>query len=179
MKLEVRWLAGVLAASALLGCGPTTQSQLTRCKDEKKTLLTRIVDEQKRADALASEKEQLAARLADSEKQLARLYQQSSGRYVSASSSYPANSPAPPSVPPTGVSAERPARVIPLGSPGIGGPALTAPNLSPAASRDRVERREEPNELAAGQPSLAPPGNGRSESGWLPKAGAVPPSPRR
>jgi len=159
----------IVVAWATVGCGPTTQSQLTRCQNEKKTLLTRIVDEQKRVESLSTQNEQLTSRLAESEKQLARLYQQSSGRYVSAGSS---QSTVPPSVPPTSVS-ERPNRLIPLGSPALGGLSPQAPvNSSPARS-PRPRRADEPGELVSGQPSLAAPSNGRSESGWLPKNGGA------
>lgn len=170
MKRILRWSAGCLTVLAV-GCGPTTQSQLTRCQNEKKTLLTRIVDEQKQVETLTTQNEQLTARLADSEKQLARLYQQSSGRYVSSNNSSSTGLvPLTPTVPPTSLS-ERPNRLIPLGSPAGSVPPPTS-TFSSALRSPREEASRESIDNSPNTPSLAAPSNGRWESGWTPKAGA-------
>lgn len=171
MRASYYWRVSAALALTLAGCGPTTQTQLTRCQNDKKTLVTRISDEQKRVQTLTTQNEQLASRLAESEKQLARLYQQSSGRYVSSAGPAANLGPSGPSASIT----ERPNRLIPLGSPS--GSSHYAPATAPeSATRslrtNRTRVADESNSSSSGDaPSLAAPSNGRSESGWLPKTG--------
>lgn len=172
MKASFRWWISAALALSAVGCGPTTQTQLTRCQNEKKTLVTRVSDEQKRVQTLTAQNEQLASRLAESEKQLARLYQQSSGRYVSAGNSLPAVGPSGPSASIT----ERPNRLIPLGSPT--GSSHYAPATAPDSAvrsmrTSRPSAGEESSDAGVDRPSLAAPSNGRLESGWLPKTGGA------
>lgn len=170
MRASYYWRVSAALALTLAGCGPTTQTQLTRCQNDKKTLVTRISDEQKRVQTLTTQNEQLASRLAESEKQLARLYQQSSGRYVSSAGPAANLGPSGPSASIT----ERPNRLIPLGSPS--GSSHYAPATAPeSATRslrtNRTRVADESDASVDDAPSLAAPSNGRTESGWLPKTG--------